>query len=547
MTQATGPRHNEWGAAWATTDPGGSPTAHAGPSQAWSEEPAPAQPRSGEPLAQTQQFPPPGSPAQYPGPAPTPSAPSAPSAPSPDGPPRTDGPPPAYPPQLPQRAVAFGSPAPAPVGSGPQPAPAQQPAPTQQLSTPPNLWAAPPPGGPGGYPPPKSREPRGPGWGGVVAVGAGAALLSSLLTAGVVSVTDHQGSSSSSSFTASTSQSQTVSPPVSGSSNSGPDWVAVANAVEPSVVSVQVSGQSGSGEGSGIILDTQGRVLTNNHVVADASGGGSITVVLHDGRLYPATVVGTDASTDLAVLQISNAPSDLKAAVLGNSSAVKVGDQVMAAGNPLGLSDTVTTGIVSAVNRPVTTSASEGNNNPFGGGGSSGEAVVTNAIQTDAAINPGNSGGALVDSQGRVIGITSSIASLGSSSAFGGSSQSGNIGLGFAIPINEAKDVASQLISSGKAQHAWLGITLSEDTVKVDGAQRQAAILRSVSSGTPADKAGLRSGDAVVAVNGVQVSGADFLVAQIRQFRPGTKVTLTIVRNGSTQQLDVTLGTKPNS
>jgi putative serine protease PepD len=257
-------------------------------------------------------------------------------------------------------------------------------------------------------------------------------------------------------------------------------------------------------------------------------------------------VVGTDPSTDLAVLQISSAPSDLKPATLGNSALVKVGDQVMAAGNPLGLSDTVTTGIVSALNRPVTTKApGSGNSSPFNGGGTTGEAVVTNAIQTDAAINPGNSGGALVDSQGRVIGITSSIASLGSSSSFG-SSQSGNIGLGFAIPINEAKDVANQLISSGKAQHAWLGIGLSEDTVKVGSAQRQAAVLRSVTSGSPADKAGLRANDAVIAVNGVPVSGADSLIAQVRQFRPGTQVTLTIVRDGTAQQLQVALGTKSN-
>jgi putative serine protease PepD len=372
----------------------------------------------------------------------------------------------------------------------------------------------------------------------VVAVGAGAALLSSLLTAGVISVVDDEGTSPASTFSSSASSRQ-VSPPVTGNSNASPDWVAVANAVEPSVVSVQVSGQSGRGEGSGVILDDKGHVLTNNHVVNGADNG-SITVVLHDGRLYPASIVGTDPSTDLAVLQVNNAPSDLKPATLGDSSAVKVGDQVMAAGNPLGLSDTVTTGIVSAVNRPVTTSSPNGNN-PFGGSG--GESVVTNAIQTDAAINPGNSGGALVDSQGRVIGITSSIASLGTSL---GGGQAGNIGLGFAIPINEAKDVAGQLITDGTAAHAWLGVTLSEDTVKVDGAEQQAAILRSVRSGTPADQAGLRTNDSVITVNGVRISGADSLVAHIRQFRPGTKVTLTIVRDGSTKQVDVTLGTRPN-
>jgi putative serine protease PepD len=369
----------------------------------------------------------------------------------------------------------------------------------------------------------------------VVAVGAGAAVLSSLLTAGVFTAA---GDNTAAVVSPSTS-SNPVRPPVTAGSATSPDWNAVADAVEPSVVSVQVTARGGNGEGSGIVLDDKGHVVTNNHVVADASGNGSLTVVLHDGRLFGATVVGTDPATDLAVLQIGGAPSNLNPAALGDSSAVKVGDPVMAAGNPLGLSDTVTTGIVSALNRPVRT-LSAGRNNPFGG--SAGEAVVTNAIQTDAAINPGNSGGALVDGQGRVIGITSSIASLGSS--MGG--QSGNIGLGFAIPVNEAKDVVNQLIRSGSAQHAWLGITLNEDTVKVNGAEQQAAIIRSVSSGAPADKAGLRAGDAVIAVNGVKVSGADSLVAQIRRFQPGTKVALTVVRNGSPQEKTVTLGSRPN-
>jgi putative serine protease PepD len=368
----------------------------------------------------------------------------------------------------------------------------------------------------------------------VVAVGAGAAVLSSLLTAGVMTANHDEPTAA----TPSTGSSSSVSPPVVSSNGAAPDWVAVSAAVEPSVVTVRVAGQSGSGEGSGVILDAKGHVLTNNHVVADASGGGSITVVLHDGRGYGAAVVGTDSSTDLAVIQIKNAPSDLKPATLGSSAGVKVGDPVMAAGNPLGLSDTVTTGIVSALNRPVTTTA--GGANPFGG--STSDPVVTNAIQTDAAINPGNSGGALVDAQGRVIGITSSIASLGTSTG----SQSGNIGLGFAIPIDEAKDVANQLISSGSAQHAWLGITLGDSTVTVDGAQRQAAIVGTVQSGTPAAKAGLQARDAIIAVNGTPVSSAESLVAQIRQWRPGTQATLTVIRGGKSQQVAVTLGTRPN-
>jgi putative serine protease PepD len=390
----------------------------------------------------------------------------------------------------------------------------------------------------------KGREPRRPGWIGVGAVGVGAAVLSSLLTAGLV---NHQNNQADTSSLTSSTGSQSA-PVVSGSSVS-PDWTAVAAAVEPSVVSVQIRAGNESAEGSGVILDKQGRVLTNNHVVADAAQSGDIMVVLADGSGYAAKVVGTDPQSDLAVIQIQNAPSGLKPATLGNSEAVKVGDPVMAVGNPLGLSDTATTGIISALNRPVTTSQAGGggggdeNTNPFGQPQqSTSEPVVTNAIQTDAAINPGNSGGALVDAHGRVIGINSSIASLGSSD--GG--QAGSIGLGFAIPINEAKDVANQLISKGSVAHSWLGVQLSDDTVTLNGAQRDAAVIAEITSGAPAAKAGLQQGDAVIAVDGEPVNGADSLVAQIRERAPGTTVKLTVVRSGQTKVLSVELGTRPS-
>ena len=235
---------------------------------------------------------------------------------------------------------------------------------------------------------------------------------------------------------------------------------------------------------------------------------------------------------------------------------MQVGDAVMAIGNPLGLAGSVTTGIVSAINRPVTTQASDQQNqnqDPFGGNGSggngssgsgTGQDVVTNAIQTDAAVNPGNSGGALLDSGGRVIGITSSIASLGASV---GSSQSGSIGLGFAIPIAEAKSVASQLISGGSAQHAWLGVSLTNGTVTVDGAQREAAVVSTVNSGTPAARAGIQVKDAIIAIDGQTTNGADSVVGTIRERQPGVSVTVTIVRNGNTQQIKITLGTKPTA
>jgi putative serine protease PepD len=391
-----------------------------------------------------------------------------------------------------------------------------------------------PPAPPSGSP---RREPRRPGWGGVAAVGVGAALLSSLLTAGTLTVFDTTSTAAPSSSSAPATSSSQSAPPLVTSTGSLPNWNAVSSAVEPSVVAVQVQ----DGEGSGVIMDTAGHVLTNNHVVADA-GGGTINVVLFDGRTYPATVVGTDPSTDLAVLKLSTVPSGLKAATFGDSSAVKIGDAVMAVGNPLGLSDTVTTGIVSALNRPVRTSTAGQSNNPFGGG-SSADDVVTNAIQTDAAINPGNSGGALVDSGGRVIGITSSIASLSN----GGSGQSGNIGLGFAIPVNEAKDVAQQLVSTGSVQHSFLGIGLQNAAVTVDGASRQAAVIRNVTDGSPSAKAGIQTGDAVIAINGQRVDSSDSLIGTVRAIRPGTKVTLTIVRNGATKDVAVTLATRTAS
>lgn len=412
------------------------------------------------------------------------------------------------------------APWPAPTGTPTWPTPSAPPAP-------PAVPPATPPAGP-----PRSRDRR-PGWAGVVAVGAGAALLSSLLTAGVVTALDDDAAATGTASSAATSGGA-LAPPVTTDTTNAPNWGSVAAAVEPSVVSVQVSAGQSGGEGSGIILDTQGRVLTNNHVIAAAADGGEIRVVLSDGRTYPATIVGRDPSTDLAVIRVQDPPADLRPATLGDSSTVKVGDPVMALGNPLGLSDTATTGIVSAVDRPVTTSAAQGQ----GGGG---EAVVTNAIQTDAAVNPGNSGGALVDSRGRVIGVTSSIATLGAS--LGG--QSGSIGLGFAIPVNAAKDVADQLVADGTADHAFLGVTLGEDTVSADGATRQAAVLQSVTAGGPAADAGLREGDAVTAIDREAVSGADSLVAQIRERRPGSTAELTVVRDGSSRQVQVTLGTRP--
>jgi putative serine protease PepD len=391
-----------------------------------------------------------------------------------------------------------------------------------------------PPLGEGSRPAPK-RDKR---FGQTVGVALLAAVLASGGTYAATQLGD-QGTVASTSSTSTTTQNQGTSPTVIQGNATAPDWSAVAAAVEPSVVSIDVTTQQGSGAGSGVIFDDNGHILTNNHVVGDATGNGAITVTLSDGRTFGATIVGTDPSTDLAVIKLTNGPGNLTPITLGDSEALKVGDPAMAVGNPLGLSGTVTTGIVSALNRPVSTGTSS--ESPFGQQQASGDEVVTNAIQTSAAINPGNSGGALVNAKGELIGINSSIASLGQSS----SSQSGNIGIGFAIPVKEAKSIADQLIKSGKAQHAFLGVS-TRDTVVTDGAAKRAgAQVVSVSSGTPAANAGIKNGDVVIAVDGQRVDSATALVAQIREMTAGDKTKLTIIRDGSRQDVEVTLAVKP--
>jgi putative serine protease PepD len=391
-------------------------------------------------------------------------------------------------------------------------------------------------------PPPPPRRDRRIGQTAVTALLA--AVLASGGTYAATQYAGHDGSTASSSSSTTQSSSQGSSPTVIQGNASSPDWSAVAKAVSPSVVSIDVTTPQGEAAGSGVVFDKTGHILTNNHVVGDATGGqGQITVTLSDGRTYSATIVGTDPSTDLAVIKLASVPSDIVPISVGDSEALKVGDPVMAVGNPLGLSGTVTTGIVSALNRPVSTSTSEQNQSPFGQQGSAGDEVVTNAIQTSAAINPGNSGGALVNAKGQLVGINSSIASLSQ----GSSGQSGNIGIGFAIPVKEARSIAEQLIKSGKAEHAFLGVTL-RDTVVTDGpARRAGAQVASVQGGTPAANAGLRSGDVVIAADGQRIDSATALVAQIREMTAGDKTTLTIVRGGKRQDVQVTLAVKPSS
>ncbi|WP_456826650.1 trypsin-like peptidase domain-containing protein [Cellulomonas sp. P5_E12] len=408
-----------------------------------------------------------------------------------------------------------------------QRAAAQDPATLQQAAyQPAAVYAAAPAPAPQGTVPTQRKRNL---WLPVTGAAAAAAILAAIATAGIThTLSDDDASGSHPASLATIGQTSNDTVPVSGSTNDNPDWEAVAKAVQQSVVAIQVStGNGGGAEGSGVIVDDAGHIVTNNHVVADADPD-SVQVTLTDGRIFKATIVGTDATTDLAVIKLTDAPDDLKPAAFGDSSKVIVGQPVMAVGNPLGLASTVTTGIVSAVDRPVSTS-----------GENSSEATVTNAIQIDAAVNPGNSGGPLFDAEGKVIGINSSIATL--------SSESGSIGLGFAIPVDLVKNIAAQLVDDGTAEHAFLGVSLSDGTATADGVTRRGAVVESVSDGSPAAAAKLQEKDTIVAIDGKAVGGAESLTAYVRALPSDTKVTLTVVRDGKTSDVDVTLAVRKES
>ncbi|MBR7741982.1 trypsin-like peptidase domain-containing protein [Phycicoccus sp. BSK3Z-2] len=404
--------------------------------------------------------------------------------------------------------------------------------PTGPAASPPPPSGPPAPVGPSGSPGPSSR----PGTRRIAelsAVAVLAALLSTGGTLAAVRLADDTPASTGSS--ASEPDRGTDTAPVSQADASNPDWAATADAVSPSVVAITARTPNGQGAGSGVIVDDAAHVVTNNHVVAGAE---QLQVTLDDGRTFAAEIQGTDPSTDLAVITIQDAPDDLTPVSMGDSDALTVGDPVMAVGNPLGLAGTVTTGIVSALNRPVTTaSQEEGQQSPFGQQQSASEPVVTNAIQTSAAINPGNSGGALVDASGRLVGINSSIASLGAS----GGGQAGSIGIGFAIPVTEVQNITEQLIESGTAQHAFLGVRLQDGSASDGSATRAGAEIVSVEPNTPAAEAGLQEGDVVVAVDGDPVDGADSLVGHVREQAIGSSVTLTVLRDGASTELPATL------
>jgi putative serine protease PepD len=304
------------------------------------------------------------------------------------------------------------------------------------------------------------------------------------------------------------------------SSAVGIDAKSVASAVTPSVVSISVTTRTGGGTGSGSIYSSSSSdsyIITNNHVVADAATSGTIDVELLNGEVYPATIVGRDVAYDIAVVKIKI--GNLPAIKLGDSAKVSVGDSVIAIGSPLGLASTVTSGIISALNRPVVT-------------GSTGLESYVNAIQTDAAINPGNSGGALVDSTGKLIGVNSAIATLSSGST------SGSIGLGFSIPINEAKRVIDEIIATGKSTRPVLGVFFDTAYTGVG------AKISKLSPGEGAEKAGIPVGSVIKSIEGFKIIDDVSAIVRIRAGLPGSTITVIVdlPNNGGLKTFKVTLG-----
>lgn len=349
---------------------------------------------------------------------------------------------------------------------------------------------------------------------------------------------------------------------------------AAAQKASPSVATISVSGGQQSGSGSGVILDDQGHILTNTHVVTldGTSSNSTIQVKLSNGAVKDAKVVGTDPTSDLAVIKVDPSGLNLTPATMADSSSLNVGDVAVAIGAPLGLDGTVTDGIVSNLNRTISVASSaapddsgssdgnQGSSSPFqfeypdkNGGtknSQSNKSIALNVLQTDAAINPGNSGGALVNSKGEVIGINVAIASAGGESD-SSSGSSGNIGVGFSIPINYAKRVGQEIIDHGSASHGMLGATVSSNPADGSNSSESSftngAVIKDVSSGSPAAKAGLKSGDVVTKLNGHSVSDAESLTAAVREASAGQEVDVSYTRGGNTSDTKVTLGDASNS
>jgi putative serine protease PepD len=308
-----------------------------------------------------------------------------------------------------------------------------------------------------------------------------------------------------------------------------PDWERVATEVADSVIAISAVTSAGASMGSGFILDATGNIITNAHVVGGATDN-QVQVTLADGRMFIGDIIGLDEVTDLAVVKLVNPPNDLHPVVLGDSSTVRVGAPVLAAGNPLGLANTVTQGIVSALNRPVS---------PSGGAGTA--QATTNAIQIDNAINPGNSGGPLFNANGQVVGVTSSIASL----TVGFGSQGGSIGLGFAIPVNLARQVTAQMIETGEVRHARIGVRMEANapTVTINGVTRRGAQVQMVVPDSPAEAADIQVGDVIVAFNGMPTTSPNALTGLVREMRVGDEVSILLVRGNEAIEKQLTLDT----
>ncbi|MEU2628173.1 trypsin-like peptidase domain-containing protein [Kitasatospora sp. NPDC007106] len=489
--------------------------------------------------------------------APPPVVPAAPAAPS-----YLDAPPPAVPAGSPYADVP--PPAAAAAPGQPQPQPANPYAPPAAATDPYGTPAAPPPAGPtppgeahhpfgaghpvGGWGHPAGGpggtgnpgEPGGPGYpyppvggpaprrkrGGLVALIAAVALVAGVAGGAIgaaVSGGDSSDGTSRTSTTVSVSDSRKVT-------DRAPDSVAgIAAKALPSTVTIKAQGSQESGTGTGFVFDTEGHILTNNHVVAPAASGGKLTVKFSDGSSYTASVVGRAQGYDVAVIKLDNPPKDkLVPLPLGDSDKVAVGDATIAIGAPYGLEGTVTTGIISAKDRPVASGDETG-----------AQASYMNALQTDASINPGNSGGPLLNASGAVIGINSAIQSNTS-----GNGRAGSIGLGFAIPINQAKWVAETLIKDGQPVYAILGV-LRNDDYKGDGAQIQTNAVQgtpAVTPGGPADQAGLKPGDVITKLGGIPIDSGPTLVSEIWTHKPGEKVEVEYTRDGKAAKTTVVLG-----
>ncbi|MEU3751823.1 trypsin-like peptidase domain-containing protein [Streptomyces olivoreticuli] len=437
---------------------------------------------------------------------------------------------PAQPLAPPQQTAAFAQ-AGVPGGAAGQPQPGAQggwygggPGPQQPYGGPPvgptGVWGA-----PGPYPPPRKRA------GGLVAAVVAAALVAGGVGGGIGFWAADRNSGESSTTLSSSGDPKTES--------RTPGSVAdIASKALPSVVTIEA--QSGGGEGgtgTGFVYDKQGHILTNNHVVASAAqGGGKLTATFSNGKQYDAEVVGRAQGYDVAVIKLKDpAGATLNPIPLGDSDKTAVGDATIAIGAPFGLSGTVTTGIVSAKKRPVASSD----------GGGTGNASYMSALQTDASINPGNSGGPLLNAQGAVIGINSAIQSANSGGGFGGGQgQAGSIGLGFAIPIKQAKNVADQLIKTGKPVYPVISATLntreSGNGAKIASGGDGSA--PAVTPGGPADKAGLKAGDVITKLDDTAIDSGATLISEIWTHRPGDKVTVTYTRDGKQSTTEITLG-----